>query len=353
MDSGNDTFREWLQRLAAETIAGSIAARRRLNRSGDGLRHALHRLRSHTRRAAAAQSLSHAAFHALGYRWWWRLHPPAARPCGEGANLVVIGGSPRSGTTLLRSILGRHSQIHAGAETTVFLRRISSPADLAERLDWNAADIEHWQHTSPGQAQFVARCAAAVLARAGKAVWVEKTPHNVRRFGFVHRHFPRARLVHVVRDGRDVVCSLRREAFSKIEHAAWDSPEAARACALQWRRAVAAGLRWRGHPAYHEIRYEDLVRTPEPVLRALLDFLGLPWEPAMLTAVPAADDGHETKAASRIFRHSIGRWQSDLPSVDRAAIGPLVQPVLVRLGYASSKGWAGGVEQEEGEAFLF
>jgi hypothetical protein len=276
-----------------------------------------------------------AVFRLLGYRLWWCLRSVKAAPYSDLKSLVVIGGSPRSGTTLLRSILGRHPAIFAGPETTLFLHRISSPKDLGERLDWDPAEIEDWQCDSRSQAEFIERCAAAVLARSGRGIWVEKTPHNVGRFGFVRRRFPHAKLVHIVRDGRDVVCSLRRQPFSKVKRAAWDSADAARQCAIQWRNAMRAGLRFRADPAYYELRYEDLVRDPKPTLVALLAFLGLPWTDSLLdTALqPLSPDRFEPRASIALFQSAIGRWRTDLTAEDLAALYPLIGTLLSQLGY--------------------
>jgi hypothetical protein len=273
-------------------------------------------------------------FALLGYRLWWL----ARSPWGHAASdlpLVAIGGAPRSGTTLLRTILGRHPMMTAGPETTVFLQRVSSPADLAERLGWEASVIEAMQWRSRSQAEFIERFAATALQRSGKSVWVEKTPHNVLRFGFIRRHFPRAKLVHLVRDGRDVICSLRREPFSKIGNVPWDSQQAALSCARQWRAAILAGSRFRRDPACHELRYEDLVQNPEPTLRALLTFLDLPWDEALLrpAAVAPSTDPHEFKAASAIETASIGRWRNDLDAAALRALEPLIGPLLRDLGY--------------------
>ena len=160
--------------------------------------------------ALAAHNVADGLFALLGYRMWWYLRAPFSHRQSDGQSIIVIGGAARSGTTLLRSMLGRHPMIAAGAETTVFLRRISAPAEIGQRLGWDAAEIARWQRNSRSQAEFIERIQRAVQERSGKTCWAEKTPANVQRFGYVRRHFPRARLVHIVRDGRDAVCSLRR-----------------------------------------------------------------------------------------------------------------------------------------------
>jgi protein-tyrosine sulfotransferase len=318
-----------------------LILQRRLMRSGVHTTAFLRRTGQRMQRALRTRQPADIAFSALGYRSWWRIRSILARRSSENAPLVVLGGSPRSGTTLLRTLLGRHSQIVSGPETTVFLKRISAPSDLAERLGWDAADIEVWQRQSRSQAEFIERFGMAMRARSGKPVWLEKTPRNVGRFGFIRRHFPQAKLVHIVRDGRDVVCSLRRTPFARLDHAHPDSVEAALRCGVQWQSAVEAGLRMSGDENYHALRYEDLVSAPEQTLRKLLLFLGLPWEDTILEPTrPDSDDADAIAANGRVFNSSHGRWQRDLSAAEKPALGAVIGPTLVKLGYATDLNWA-------------
>lgn len=292
------------------------------------------------RTAAPARSHRPDPLERLGYRGRWIVQAPLARHRSAQDGLVVIGGAPRSGTTLLRTLLGRHPAIASLPETTVFLRRISPPAEIARRLGWPAAEIAHWQRSSRSQVAFIERLAAEVRARSGKPVWAEKTPLNVLRFGFARRAFPRAKLVHILRDGRDVACSLRHKPFAKLDGAAWDSPAAALRCGVQWRACVRAGLSHRGDPGYWELRYEDLVRRPEPVLRALLGFLELPWSDRLLVAAETGADADARRAAGPVAADAIGRWRGELSAAQCAALEPLIGPLLETLGYAEGRGWS-------------
>ena len=329
-----------LSGIRAELLARWLILSRRLFRLPAHASAAAPKARSRLAAARRGGCAADVLFGLLGYRLWWCIRSPFAAPCDDSRCLVVIGGASRSGTTLLRSILGRHPLIASGPETTVLLRRVSSPDDLGKRLGWQPAAILRWQRESRSQAEFIRRFQRAVLARSGKAIWAEKTPRNVGRFGFVRRRLRRAKLVHVIRDGRDTVCSLRRKPFARLDRAPWDSAAAARRCAVQWRTSVKAGLRFRGDPAYHELRYEDLVRDPEPTLRALVDFLGVPWTDRLLDAAPAdGGDPDEMAASGDIFRSSLGRWRRDLSAADRAALRPLIGPLLVKLGYERDLSW--------------
>jgi protein-tyrosine sulfotransferase len=309
--------------------------------------------RQHSWRRIRAKGLH--PFVLLGYRRWWILLSPFARHRSSSQCLIVIGGAARSGTTLVRSILARHPLIVSGPETTVFLRRISSPETLGERLGWNPSTIERWQRQSRSQVEFIERIQHAMLEQSGKLFWAEKTPANVMRFRFVRRCFPHAKLIHVIRDGRDTACSLRGKGFAKIGDAPRDSAEAARRCAVMWKVAVKTGLRHRSDPAYYELRYEDLVFDPEPTLRRLCDFLQVPWSPGLTE--PASDGGDwsrsprsrwdsfaadERRASAAIFHHSIGRWQHDLSPIDIEVLRPVIGPLLVELGYEHGLDWTGG-----------
>jgi protein-tyrosine sulfotransferase len=328
-------------KVQSELFAQALIFKRRLCRLGAHITSSARRARSQLRGASTHRSLDDFLFTLLGYRLWWCLRSQFARSRSDCRSIIVIGGAARSGTTLLRTILGRHSLIASGPETTVFLRRISSPDIIAERLGWDPVMVEQWQRESRSQVDFIEKVQRAVLNQSGKVIWAEKTPRNVGRFGFVRRRLPHAKLVHIIRDGRDVVCSLRRTPFARLDHAPWDSPDAARRCAVQWRTSVKAGLRFRGDPAYYELRYEDLVGDPEPTLRALLDFLGVPWDHRLLESTSPDSDDLNAAAAGAIFGSSIGRWRRDLSQSDQTALHLLIGPLLVELGYEGGLDWNG------------
>jgi hypothetical protein len=86
-----------------------------------------------------------------------------------------------------------------------------------------------------------------------------------------------------------------------------------------------------------------LVRDPEPTLRALLSFLGVPWDNCLLKPVPVElDDADAAAAAGEIFDSSIGRWRYDLSRADRHTLRLLIAPLLVQLGYESGSTWSPG-----------
>ncbi len=201
-------------------------------------------------------------------------------PSIEESRPTFVVGCPRSGTTLVRVMLDAHPNISCGPES-LFLRHI---ADLERRhlqLDqflvtqeeWDAhlRDLFVWLH-------------AQRASQLGKTRWVDKSPSYAMIPDFLDRLFPDCQLVHVVRDPRDVVDSWRRR---------WGLRSCLRATRT-WRMSVQRARRFGvAHPdRYFEVRYEELVQSPEPVMRKLIEWLGEPWDARVMEFASFPPEGN-------------------------------------------------------------
>ncbi|MCC6222817.1 MAG: sulfotransferase [Thermoleophilia bacterium] len=272
-----------------------------------------------------------------------------ARPYTSTAAPIVVGGCGRSGTTLMRVILDSHPRICCGPESLLFL---ADPVDagriavLAERFDLQPEEIRRLRLAAASQAEFVDRFFARCCDRSGKTRWAEKTPRNVHALDFVFEHFPRAVFVHMIRDGRDTACSLRthpRHAVRDgqlVELGTWKPIEQ---CARRWVNDVRAGLAYRGHPGYVELRYEDLVLRPEATLRGILERLGEPWDDRVLEFDSVSRDvsafPQNPEATRPIYRSALGRWHHDMSVEDARSFKRVGGALLVELGYAEDTSW--------------
>jgi Sulfotransferase family len=202
----------------------------------------------------------------------WKL--PAAGGGRLLAAPVFIFSAPRSGSTLLRVILGSHSSLYAPPELP--LKHLGVRAETQwiqaslEGLELSVEDLEHmlWD-----------RVLAEALRRSGKATLVVKTPSNVLIWERIAACWPDARFVFLLRHPAAAVASLH-SSFDP----AWRPEEAG-----SMDESVARGLRYmdvveqaRSLLPGLTVRYEELTASPERVVRELCDFLGLPFEPAML-----------------------------------------------------------------------
>ena len=182
----------------------------------------------------------------------------------------------------------------------------------------------------------------------GKPRIAEKTPGNVFWFGPLHQMFPDSPLVHVIRDGRDVVTSLLGVDWSGPDGQPVPYTQDAGAAASYWAASVQAG---RGVAAqdpgvaerYIELRYEALVAEPEAQMRRLLDFLDERWDSAVLRHHDfkrnLAGETSADQVSRPTYTSAIGRWRRDLSAEDKNAVKAVAGELLVELGFADDLDW--------------
>lgn len=262
------------------------------------------------------------------YRWRHRRYTSPERH-------IFIGGTPRSGTTLVRRILDRHPAFCCGPETGILLPGGMRIDQVASAYAWPADDLRALMAASDSQGAFVDAFAARYRQRRDRPRWAEKTPLNVTCFDWALERFPEARAVHVIRDGRDVVCSMRQHPDRR-----WVDgvevrelrPQSAESYMRRWVRDTEAGIGRRGDTRYLEIRYEELVADPEAVMRGLVEALEETWVPEVLVEkVPKG--GKRAHAGSRITTASVGRWRQDLTADEQSRVQAVGGGLLERLGY--------------------
>jgi hypothetical protein len=206
---------------------------------------------------------------------------------------------------------------------------------VASAYKWPEAELRDLMASSASQGAFVDAFARRYRERRGRPRWAEKTPLNVLSFEWVLERFPEARLVHVVRDGRDVVCSMRQHPDRRWVDGVEVKelrPQPVEEYMRRWVRDTEAGIALRGDPRYIEIRYEDLVEDPERVLRGLLESLEEPWLSELLVERTPRGGG-PAHANSRITTSSVGRWRQDLTADERANVQAIGGALLARLDY--------------------
>jgi protein-tyrosine sulfotransferase len=262
---------------------------------------------------------------------------------------IVLGGCGRSGTTVLRMMLDSHRRICCGPESSLFRRRAVDTRWLADRFGFDPAEVRALFEAAASRPAFIEAFAALCMRMAGKARWAEKTPRNISRIDAIFRCFPEARFVHVLRDGRDVACSLRihprhKVVDGRIVPTGVHRPIAG--CARRWVRDIESSRRWWGDPRFLTVRYEDLVLDPRPVLERVIALVGEDWDEAMLAHAVADSPFRDAtrfaqnpEALGAVNTSSLGRWQRDLDARDRRIFKRIAGPLLVELGYAKDDGW--------------
>jgi hypothetical protein len=207
------------------------------------------------------------------------------------ASPAFVLSSVRSGSTLLRVLLNSHSRIRAPHEMhlrTVHVRMSREfTADAMKELALDREELEHvlWD-----------RVLHLELSRSGKDVIVDKTPPNTLIWPRLHRCWPDARFILLLRHPGAVVQSLTSRRADP-DHEAIRTEVLGYAEKLEEARRNLAGA--------HVITYEELTADPERVTRGLCEYLGVPWESGML------DYGKQDHGT---FRPKLGDWSKEIRS---------------------------------------
>ncbi len=310
------------------------------------------------------------------------LDPLARRP-GEPEAIFIVGVS-RSGTSLTRRILDRHSRIGIVTENHYlghllawegarrYFARLGDPRDdatmrrlvdfiysgdfqrrsrlrevspywrwLTERVP--RADIEARLLASDRTERGLFAAFLRIYAdRRGKAIMGEKTPAHLAYAETLLAWFPDARVIHCLRDPRAIhVSELRRRSEEAV---GFPYRQLARVPVLMeafvllqvtwsWARAVHQHRRLaRRHPdRYRALRFEDLVRDPETTLAELCAFLGVDPEPRMLEQTVISKGARRGEAG--FDAGAADRWREHIGPRPRRLIERLLGPRLAEMGY--------------------
>lgn len=245
----------------------------------------------------------------------------------ETAQPVFVFGLPRSGTTLVEQVLASHSQVFGAGELTLAAQAMKSLKGADDGL-LIGLDGESLQRLARGYLDGVeavlerasarrlgfhpdqtAACERVGMESQPTMRVVDKLPDNYLMLGLIALMFPRAKLIHVRRDVRDVAVSCWMTNFQTLR---WANDQEVIA------RRIDDYRRIMGHWSavlplpIHEVSYEQLVEDIETQARRLVAACDLDWEPACLrfheAARPVRTSSH-TQVRQPLYRKSLDRWK--------------------------------------------
>lgn len=279
---------------------------------------------------------------------------PARSDGGEKSNdaertpaaldLALIIGCARSGTSILGELIASHPEIHYHFEAHPVWELAGRGENDSHRLtEEHATDkvvqqIRRWleRHSRPG------------------TILMEKNPRNVLRVPFLGAVVPEASLIHIIRDGRDVACSM----LPGIGGASWQhlkpplwrrlraENEGVVRCALAWKEIMEIAVEDLAGVPHLLVRYEDLVRRPQEMAGRIFSFLGLHLHQDCLAFCDrisaSTESAYHAKGQERWYRNDhtsrLDRWRETLDEDEQQRLTDALAPLLERLGYRVEAG---------------
>jgi Sulfotransferase family len=285
------------------------------------------------------------------------------------APVPIVVGVPRSGTTLLRLLLDAHPLLAIPPETGFLPEVAAIPEDHPRLMEAVFEAITSYPPESPSWVDYgldresfrrllfllprpdrSEACRAfyrAYAARFGKPRFGDKTPIYTAHMPTIAGLLPEAHFIHLIRDGRGVALSWRRQWFAPSREIG--------ALAQAWAQAVRQA---RAAPVPHtiEVRYERLLENPTSELDRLCRYLSLPFDPAMLAspehrAKRLQEHGERRRTDGTIVIDLATRrrqqahtrmpldtglayaWRTEMSAADRSTFERVAGDLLEELGY--------------------
>ena len=277
---------------------------------------------------------------------------------GASDRPIFVGGCPRSGTTLMQVMLHAHPRIAIPPENAFLYEAYRARRTFGDLRDpLNRARVAEYIAAQPKYADLqispevlrekivagpptigsaIGIALREYANRFDKPRWGDKRPSYSMEYELMLTLFPDAQIVHLVRDGRACVASLKRMRF-------WKS--GAIDAMAKWVEATRVGLiARRALPAdrYHEIQYEELVANPQPVVERLCAFLGEEFSELMLrpeqlapSVIPDRKTWH-SRTREPISAAAVSTWQTELAPTEIGLFEQVAAKEMAAYGYEAS-----------------
>jgi tetratricopeptide (TPR) repeat protein len=243
---------------------------------------------------------------------------------------ILIVGLPRSGSTLLEQILSSHSQVDGTLELPEIPRLVQQFRTRSKDAEPRYPGILHELRADELRRLGEIYLEETAVYRRGAPFFIDKMPGNFRDVGFIHLILPNAKIIDARREAMACCFGNFKQLFVNGQKFAYDLGEMGR----YYRAYVEIMDHWdRVLPGkVLRVRHEDVVLDFEATVRRILDYCGLPFEPACL-------EFYKTERTVRtlssdqvrrpIYREGLEQWRNYEPWLGplKAALGLPVDPV--------------------------
>lgn len=249
---------------------------------------------------------------------------------------VFVIGAPRSGTSLMFSILACHPVFsRINCETFFFVPRdVLNQKNYIRLYDFGGlknSEVKELLDISKNLIDFYDRFTYAIKQRDNKQRFIEKTPFHVLYLDFLLKHFPNAKFINMIRDGRDCYISNKKLAPHFHQPIAKFS--------TIWRDSIKIRRNIGISKQILDIRYEELTDNPNQVTANIMNFLGEDFLEKQVDCryfsqvkMFRGQSGHE-RLEKPIRPTSIGQWKKKMTREEISIFNRIASRELLVLGY--------------------
>lgn len=200
-------------------------------------------------------------------------------------------GSPRSGTTILQSLLAAHPEVISFPESKFFhyLLYDQFAGKLPNRMEAFFKDeIKRPEllkgfddsQTVETKASWFVGVLDGLAAEQNKSIWLEKTPEHIYFIEDIERFLPEAKFIHILRNGMDTIASMYEatRSFNELWGAGWDLNH----CIERWEYAMLTSYKYVNKSNHILVKYEDLLDDKTKILGEICKFMGIEYDGKML-----------------------------------------------------------------------
>lgn len=253
--------------------------------------------------------------------------------------LIFLVGFGRSGTTWLQNLITTAPLVASGPETGIF-KLLRPYLNIYE--DAKKTNTSKGLHTYLSEKEFLKNTRIYIQSLFGKVVqqkkanyFLEKTPDHGWYLPEINRVFPHSKFIHLIRDGRDVACSLFAISKKWIDGGWEDAPKTICEASDMWIEYMNK-VRAKGKELgclYKEFFYEKLVDNPIEELESIYKFLGLKINNKLLV------DGIKKVNQISKIKTSTGTWKKQFTAEEKAYFKNRGNNLLIDLGYELNNEW--------------
>ena len=200
-------------------------------------------------------------------------------------------GSPRSGTTILQSLLAAHPEVISFPESKFFhyllydqlARKLPSRMEAFFKDEIKRPELLKdfdYSQTVETKASWFVGVLDGLAAEQNKSIWLEKTPEHMYFIDDIERFLPDAKFIHILRNGMDTIASMYEatRSFNELWGPGWDLNH----CIERWEHAMLTSHKYVNKSNHILVKYEELLDDPKKILGEICKFMGIEYDGKML-----------------------------------------------------------------------